>query len=42
MSSKTDTKLFTVDEYVVIDTKTTGLDVKWCEVIESAADYFGV
>ena len=37
MSGKTVTKLLAVDEYVVIDTETTGLDVKWCEIIEIAA-----
>ena len=31
------TSLAIADEYVSIDTETTGLDVKWCELIEVAA-----
>ena len=34
---KTRTRLAAVDEYVSLDTETTGLDVKWCELIEVAA-----
>lgn len=37
MSSKSITKLLNVRDYVAIDTETTGLDVKWCEMIEVAA-----
>ena len=37
MSQRTKTSLSLVDEYVAIDTETTGLDTKWCELIEVSA-----
>lgn len=35
--SKTRTRLDVLDEYVVVDVETTGLDTEWCELIEVAA-----
>ena len=37
MANDAKTKLSAVDEYVVLDTETTGLDATWCEIIEIAA-----
>lgn len=37
MSGRTITKLLAVDDYVVVDTETTGLSVRSCEIIELGA-----
>lgn len=37
MSHESRTALLALDNYVAIDTETTGLDTRWCEIIEIAA-----
>lgn len=37
MGHESRTKLLALEEYVAVDTETTGLDTRWCEIIEIAA-----
>lgn len=37
MSTKTRTRLDALNDYVAIDTETTGLDTRWCDLIEVGA-----